>query len=217
MYTDDKSTETLDTVEAVSKDVINPKKNLTIFCHFSFKRPKGKEYGIFSVAFYWDFAGKKVITHKTRKYQLWEDHQFITAIQSYEHALLTIYELQGQMREAGIKHVMLVTDNSTLAGWIEDPKKNRSYTSWMEKAVKPYRTGSYKEIVIGVGLCEPRDAEKSYKYCKEENVENEYKRDDQKKVNVGEYRINVSNMMSFGDLIAQNEGKTDIVGMNTVD
>lgn len=187
-------------------------KGITIYCHFSFKRPKGEEYGLFSVAFYTDFEGKRLILHKTRKYDLWENHQFITAIQSYEHALLTIYELQGQMRAVNINQVMLVTDNSTLAGWICNPKKNKNYAGYMERAVKPYRAGSFKEIVIGVGLCEPRKAEKSYKYCKEENVENEYVPKD-KEQSKG-YKIAISEYKSALDIIKEDKAIPEIVGFN---
>lgn len=141
-----------------------------VYCHFSFRRPKGKNYGLFSTAFYWDYDGTKLITYKTRKMNLWKDHQFVTAIQAYENALSFIHEYQGQMIEAGIRQVMLVVDNSILAGWIENPKKNKQYTAYMERAVKPYRVGGPKEIRVAVGLCEVRDYEKSYKYCKEELV-----------------------------------------------
>lgn len=68
---------------------------------------------------------------------------------------------------------MLVTDNSTLAGWIVDPTKNKHYTATMNRAVEPYRIGAPKEIVLGIGLCEARKSEKSYKYCKEELAVNE--------------------------------------------
>lgn len=190
----------------------------TIFCHFSFKRPKGKDYGLFAVSFYSDFEGKNVLLHKTRKYDLWQNHQFVTAIQSYEHALLTIFELQGIMRENNINQVMLVTDNSTLAGWIEYPKKNKQYAGFMEKAVKPYRVGSYKEIVIGVGLCEPRKAEKSYKYCKEELVENNYIPIEERKEIVSGYKMGIGEYKSVLDIIAEDSGNdTDIVGIKAVD
>lgn len=146
--------------------------NITIYCHFSFKRPKGKDYGLFATAFYWDFEGKKLITSFTRKFPLWKDHQFITAIQAYEHALFCIHNCQGAMRKNGINNVMLVTDNSTLAGWIENPKKNKQYTEYMNRAVEMYRAGAPKEINLSIGLCEVRDYEKSYKFCKEDKVIN---------------------------------------------
>ena len=192
-------------------------KSNTIYCHFSFKRPKGNNYGLFAVSFYSDFEGKKLIRHKTRKFDLWMNHQFVTAIQSYEHALLSIYELQGQLKAAGINHVMLVTDNSTLAGWIENPKKNKKYSGYMEKAVKPFRAGSYKEIVIGVGLCEPRDSEKSYKYCKEEFVENEYKPTADNKKQVVGYKIDIGEYKSALTLLEEDKAIPTIVGMDPIE
>lgn len=193
------------------------KPSITIYCHFSFKRPKGKDYGLFSVAFYSDYEGKKLITHLTRKYDLWKNHQFVTAIQSYSHALQTIYEMQGQMRAANINQVMLVTDNSTLAGWIVDHKKNKAYTAYMEQAVKPYRTGSYKEIVIGVGLCNPRQAEKSYKYCKEELVENDYKPETKDEPKPTNYKIDInsnnSGYKSILDIISDDKSIPKVTGI----
>lgn len=191
-------------------------RGVTIYCHFSFKRPRGEEYGIFAVAFYRDFEGKKIITKKVRKYKLWENHQFITAIQSYEHALMTISELQGMMRAANINQVMLVTDNSTLAGWIEYPKKNKNYAKYMEQAVKPYRAGAYKEIVIGVGLCEPRKSEKSYKFCKEELVENDYIPESDKKDQSLGYKLQVAEYKSVLDIIAEDRATPEIVGMKHI-
>lgn len=188
--------------------------NTMIYCHFSFKRPKGENYGLFAVAFYRDFNGKNKITHKTRKFDLWQNHQFITAIQAYEHALMTIQEYQGMMREAGINQVMLVTDNSTLAKWIEVPTKNKKYTPYLQRAVKQYRVGGPKEIVIGIGLCEPRDSEKSYKYCKEALVCNNYtaKKDNKAtgyKLQVGEYK-------SVLDIIEGDISIPETVGMEEV-
>ena len=76
------------------------------------------------------------------------------------------------MRSKGITNVMLVTDNSTLASWIEDHNKNKFYKSYMDRAVEPYRSGAAKEITLGIGLCEARKYEKSYKYCREDKVIN---------------------------------------------
>lgn len=72
---------------------------------------------------------------------------------------------------------MLVTDNSTLEGWIVNPKKNKNYTEFMERAVEQFRLGAPKEIVLGIGLCQARQAEKSYKYCKEELAINDIEQD----------------------------------------
>jgi len=146
--------------------------NKTVYCHFSFRSPKDKSYGIFAVAFYRDFEGKKLITYKTKKLELWEDQQFIKAIQSFANALTVIHKYQGMMLSAGVRQVMLVTDNSILAGWIKNPEKRKEYTKYLKRAFKPYRVGEVKEIVLGVGLCAPRKAEKSYKYCREDKVSN---------------------------------------------
>lgn len=189
---------------------------ITIYCHFSFKRPKGKNYGLFSVAFYQDFPGKMLIHHITRKIDLWENQQFVTAIQSYEHALQTIYELQGQMKNHNINQVMLVTDNGTLAGWIMNPKKNKAYTAYMERAVKPYRAGSFKEIVIGIGLCEPRKAEKSYKYCKEEYVVESRVKEDSNNDEAEVYQIDPNNYRTIIDDIEEDKSIPVISGINEV-
>lgn len=192
------------------------KKVDTVYCHFSFKRPKGKDYGLFAVAFYKDFEGKSLIVSKTRKYDLWENHQFITAIQSYEHALLTIYEMQGMMIEAGIRQVMLVTDNSILAGWIEEPSKNKVYLPYMNRAVKNHKIGGPKEIVIGIGLCEPRKAEKSYKYCTEAKVCNNYKTKEEKK-NIKGYKLPLTEYKSVSDIIESDINIPEITGMNDME
>lgn len=195
------------------------KRSYIIYCHFSFKRPKNKNYGLFAVAFYKDFEGKQLIKAVTRKYSLWENQQFITAIQSYEHALLTIYENQGLMRSANINQVMLVTDNSTLAGWIANPKKNKMYAPYMERAVKPYRTGSYREIVLGVGLCEPRKAEKSYKYCQEDRVENDYRDPEEDAKNKNKIHVlNVSEHRSILDILSEDKSIPHITeGIKSID
>lgn len=196
----------------------NQNRGKVVYCHFSFKRPKGKSFGIFAVAVYRDFAGKKLIVAKTRKYKLWDDHQFITAIQAYEHALLSIYEWQGMMFEAGIRQVMLVTDNSTLAGWIENPKKNKNYEPYMNRAVKMFKVGAPKEIVIGIGLCEPRDAEKSYKYCKEDRVENDCSDIDKTDTAEG-YKIDISKLNGVkivSELLDEDEAVPEIIGITEV-
>lgn len=189
------------------------KKGHTVYCHFSFKRPKGKNYGLFAVAFYSDFEGKKLLTSVTHKFDLWKNQQFVTAIQSYEHALQIIYGFQGQMKSCNVEQVMLVTDNSTLAGWILNPKKNKAYTVWMEKAVKPYRVGSYKEIVIGIGICEPREFEKSYKYCKEELVKNEYIPKDETVKKATGYKIDIKEYKSVDEIIAEDKSIPEILGL----
>lgn len=148
------------------------KKKIPVYCHFSFRRPEHRNYGIFSVAFFSDVEGKKLMAVRTRAYALWKDQQYVTAIQAYEHALYCIWEFQAEMSKHGITNVYLITDNSALAGWIEDPSKNKTYTYYMNQATKKFQPGAQKEIVLNVGLCDARKAEKSHKFCKEENIQN---------------------------------------------
>ncbi len=167
----------------------------TLFCHFSFKRPRDEEgYGYFAVAMFKNAEGTRnsIVYRNTCKRKLWQDHQFITAIQSYENVLNVIYKNQGFMLKNGIENVMLVTDNSTLAGWIENHKKRKDYTEWLEKAVTPYRRGGVKEIRLSIGLMETFNYEKSYKFCKAEYVTEQ--EDDSKVVkesSTGRHLINI--------------------------
>jgi hypothetical protein len=197
------------------KQIMN-NQGITVYCHFSFKRPKGKDYGLFAVAFYLDEEGKKITAQATRKLPLWKNHQFVTAIQAYEHALYSIYTWQGIMKSKGINNVMLVTDNSTLAGWIENPKKNKAYAEYMNRAVEQYRAGAPKEITISIGLCEVRDYEKSYKFCREDKVINNVQ-PIMNKDNTGKRVINLesSNIeyKTIGELEKLNPNMPEIVGM----
>lgn len=143
-----------------------------VYCHFSFRRPKGEDYGIFAVAMYLDYDGKKYIGHTVKAEKLWDNHQYITGAQSLRYALQAIFEVQNQLINRGIKNVYLVTDNSTLARWIIDSKKNTMAKVYMPLVWEDYRAHEKKEIVINVGLAKVRKSEKSYKYCKIENVEN---------------------------------------------
>lgn len=142
-----------------------------MYCHFSFKRPKELDNkGIFTVAFYTDYEGKNFIVRRTAELDLWSDHQFISAIQSYWFTLYTISDIQSSMLKNGITQVRLVTDNSTLAGWIVNHKKNKAYTQFMDKAVEQFKEGSPREIAVGVNLSKVRNYEKSYKFCKKELI-----------------------------------------------
>lgn len=188
-------------------------KGLTVYCHFSFKRKRDEGTGLFAVAFYSDFEGKNLVAQKTRKFDLWQDHQFITAIQAYEHALRTIFEWQGIMKDKGINQVLLVTDNSTLAGWIENPKKNKAYVDYMRRATELYRSGAPKEIVIGVGLCEVRKYEKSYKFCKDEKVVNNYIPARRKTNNTTNKIALNDGYKSAIDILNESQNSVEIVGM----
>lgn len=120
------------------------------------------------------------------------------------------------MKNHNINQVMLVTDNGTLAGWIMNPKKNKAYTAYMERAVKPYRAGSFKEIVIGIGLCEPRKAEKSYKYCKEEYVVESRVKEDSNNDEAEVYQIDPNNYRTIIDDIEEDKSIPVISGINEV-
>lgn len=198
------------------QNIIGTNIGRTVYCHFSFKRPKGKDYGLFAVAFYNDFEGKQLTAQATRRLPLWQDHQFITAIQAYEHALYSIHHWQGQMRQAGITNVMLVTDNSTLAGWIQDPKKNKKYTEYMNKAVEKYRAGAPKEITLSIGLCQVRDYEKSYKFCREDKVINnntDIVRKTESGIKVIDIAASNIEYKTISQIEENNPNKPEIVGM----
>ena len=193
----------------------------TVYCHFSFRRPKGKDYGLFAIAMYTDVEGKRLIAQATRKFPLWKNHQFVTAIQSYEHALYSIYLLQGALRARGFTNVLLVTDNSTLAGWIEDPRKNKAYTEYMNRAVEQYRSGAPREIILGIGLCDVRDYEKSYKFCKEDKVINDKPPAVTKNAASGKRVINLEQtsftFQTISEIEAKNPNKPEIVGFEESD
>lgn len=141
------------------------------YCHFSFRRPKGKNYGIFACALYADTAGKIFVAKKVKAYELWKDHQHVTAIQAYWNALDCLWEWQSKLLEKNVTHVIMVTDNSNLAGWIEDNKKNKKFTPWMDKVYSYFGSGK-KELRTTQVMAKPRDSEKSHKFCKEEFIEN---------------------------------------------
>ena len=194
----------------VANDIMNRNRIVdTLYCHFSFRRPKGKDYGLFAVALYTDYDGKNLLARETRRIKLWQNHQFISAAQSYENVLNYIYRHQVQLKKKQIKNILLVTDNSILAGWIMNPKKNKEYTAWMDKAIEKYRIGAEKEIIsIAVGLCKTRDYEKSYKYCKEEYVIDENKIERKDGVNV----VNVSSYNNVYDTIKEDDRSIEIKG-----
>lgn len=143
-----------------------------IYCHFSFRRPKGENFALFAVAFYTDEEGTNLLCHMTRAYPMWADHQYICAIQAYEHALYCIWENQAEIIRYGVKTVYLVTDNSALSKWIADPNKNKTYAPYMQRALKNYRYNQPKAIELNIGLCETHNLEKSHKYCKIHFVQN---------------------------------------------
>ena len=149
----------------------------SVYVHFSFRRPKNASYGIFAVAIYGDEEGRMFVGSVTRAYRLWQNQQYVCAIQSYEHALYTIWEQQGAMLKSGIDDCILVSDNSTLVQWIANPDKRPDYAFWMRKAVRDYQIGGSKELRVNVGLHAVVKYEKSHKFCREELVRNKLTRE----------------------------------------
>ncbi|MEM4385949.1 MAG: hypothetical protein QXD03_05320 [Candidatus Anstonellales archaeon] len=145
----------------------------SIYCQFSFRRPKGEEYGYFSVVFYRDKECTDTIGYKTIKERLWVNNQFITAIQSFEVALRVISENQGKLINAGVDKVYLVIDNRLLIDWILNPNKSKRFKRYISRAFKNYRFGGDREITIGVGLCGSVSYNKAYKYCNEKYIKDE--------------------------------------------
>lgn len=178
-------------------------KQKTVYCHFSFRRPKGKPYGLFATALYAGQDERILVAQKTRALPLWRNHQHITAIQAYEHALYCLWEWQAKLIEHGVTNILLVTDNSILAGWIADPNKNKEYASWMRKANAPYRAGGPRELCIIPGLCEPRRSEKSHKYCTEDRVINKLPKLD--KHNISGYKLKVNDYKSVFDIVGEDK------------
>lgn len=143
-----------------------------VYLHFSSRRPNNEAFGMFSVACYADYEAKKLLTKEVTALELWDDSQHISAIQSYYNALDYIYRHQAEMQRVGITNVMLVTNNSTLVKWILNEGRNKYYIHWVDFATKQFRFGQKKEIVLGVGLLNARDTEKSKQYCLLKNVRN---------------------------------------------
>lgn len=182
-----------------------------VYCHFSFKRPKDKAgRGYFAVALYTDSEGKKLMAQRTVERKLWEDHQFITAIQSYEFALSCISEWQGILRSKGVGQVLLVTDNSILAGWIEEPKKNVKYFEYMQRAVKEFKMGAPREIALGIGLCDVVNYEKSYKFCKWEKIRESDRLKSSKEVQSKRLLEVSSNLKTALDIIEEDMAEPEI-------
>lgn len=179
-----------------------------VYCHFSFKRPKDRPgIAYFAVVFFEEAKAKNKIARRTVERELWLDQQFVTAIQSYEYALEFIHEWQGVMLSKGIKVVRLVTDNSVLAGWIKDPKKNKEYTEYMNRAVRNYRKGGAKELAIDIELCKVANINRAYYYCTERHVENGYRISDK-----GDNKVKASDGVSVFDIIDSdiNEPKINL-------
>lgn len=184
-----------------------------VYCHFSFRRPKDEDYGIFACALYSDEAGKNLVARRTRAFKLWQNHQHITAIQSYWHALDCLFDWQSKLLSFGVTNVLLVTQNSTLESWIVGEKINKEYIKWMDKANKYFSISQSKELKIPVGICKARDYEKSRKYCREDLIENELPK---KIKNNTVVRLNITDSKSVIDIL-DSENKNMSNGIQLID
>ena len=87
----------------------------------------------------------------------------------------------------------------------------------MEKAVEQYRSSGPKEITVSIGLCNPRNSEKSYKYCKEELVTDTYVNSKPQSVPVsGGYKINLGEYKSIMDIIKEDKSIPEIKGIESL-
>lgn len=142
-----------------------------VYCHFSFRRPKGKDYGIFACACYGDKEGKKLVAKNTEMHKLWLDHQHVTAVQSYWFALKCLYDWQDKMIEAGVTNILLVCNNSNLVNAIANPKKSGFVADYLEDVYKHYVNGD-KTFELPVGICEAVTRDGSIRFCREDLVTN---------------------------------------------
>ena len=175
---------------------------MNVFCNFAFKRQKPENYIILTTAFYADKAMKHLIGKKTEAFKMWENQQYVCAVQSYEYALNCIYEEQYEMKKHGVDKIWLITANSALLGWIASDK-NAKYRPWMNKARAPYIDGGKKYIYIDIGALNAVDYDPAYKYCKVQNITNEIPFTKEDNIN----KVNVSGVNVFDIL---NNGKVDI-------
>lgn len=176
-----------------------------LYCHFSFRRKtKNIKYGIFACAFFVSEDSRKPIAKFVEAHKLWEDQQYVSAVQSFNYALNTIWQNQKELIEKGIERIYLVTDNSTLAKWIENPRKNKEYERWMVKAYKNFRAGEVKELKIEIGLADVVKYEKSYKFCKEEFISNSIPEEDTTSESTI-FKIEVKGARGINDILQEIE------------
>lgn len=184
-----------------------------VYCHFSFRRMKDTDYGIFAVAFYLDYDGTNYLGRSVKVEKLWENHQYITSAQSMRFALQCIYEIQNALINKGVKNVYLVTDNTTLASWVTSNKKSQMAKVQMARVWQDFRAHEKKELTINVGLAKVRKTEKSYKYCKLENAENKHELEEAQEVREVKYKVDLgNNHRSILDMLEEEVPKFEGVG-----
>lgn len=147
--------------------------NKVVYCHFSFRRNR-KDSGKITLAcaLYADKKYKDLIASSVVREFIWlENNQYIGGIQAYHFALESIAKWQGKLAEKGVTEVQLVTDNSVLANWIRNPEKNKKYRDYMKRATREFRVCGAKEILLEVTLRPPVKYECSFKFCREDKVD----------------------------------------------
>ena len=142
-----------------------------IYCHFSFRRPKGKDYGIFACACYGDKEGKQLVAKNVEMHKLWLEHQHVTAVQSYWFALKCLYEWQNKMIEAGVTNILLVCNNSNLVNLITSSKKTGFVADYLADVYRHFVNGD-KSFELPIGICEAVTRDKSAKFCREDLISN---------------------------------------------
>ena len=142
-----------------------------VYCHFSFRRLKGKEYSIFACACYGDKESKELLEKNVEIHKLWLDHQHVTAVQSYWFALKCLYDWQNKFLDLGITNILLVCNNSNLVNAIAKPKKSGFVADYLEDVYRHYVNGD-KSFELPIGICEAVTRDKSVKFCREDLVTN---------------------------------------------
>lgn len=156
-----------------NSNTLDEKEGLTVYLHFSFRKPKDEKYAFFSCVCFYDREFKKMITKYVTTDVLWyPSSQHINSIQSYYMALNYIFNHQNDMIRNGISRVILVTNNSSLTNWILGRGRNKYYREYISKVCEPFRFGCAKEIGVGVGILEAVDKELSKRYCHERYADN---------------------------------------------
>ena len=135
-----------------------------IYCKFTSRVPKGADYGYFATVVYKDKECTQELMHSVKQMKLMKNAQFINSVQSYGFALECIRAWQGKIKAMGESNIILMTYNSTLAKWINEPHKAGEYEKYLESINSLYRAGGKREIKLAVGLAYDEKNSAS-KYC----------------------------------------------------
>ena len=171
-----------------------------LYCHFSFKRPKSENYGIFACACYTDKEYKNLVARNTEVYKLWLDNQCVTAMQSYWFALKCIYEWQEKINKAGFTNILLVCNNKFLVNTIADSKKSSFVGAYLEDVYRDYVNGN-KYFNIPIGICNAVKYDRARKFCSKEFVTNFDKYHIDNNDTVTKLSFEDSNLLSVDELL----------------